>query len=67
MARTCLHDLHCRFGGRIVDFHGWELPVQYAGVLSEHRHCRSAAVVFDTSHMGQILLQGPSVGCAKRT
>lgn len=56
---TVLHDCHARLGGRIVDFHGWMLPVQYQGVLGEHRHCRTAAVVFDTSHMGQFLLTGP--------
>ena len=38
----------------MVDFHGWELPVQYAGILTEHRHCREAASLFDTSHMGQL-------------
>jgi len=57
--KTILHDCHVRLGGRIVDFHGWMLPVQYAGVLAEHRHCRSHAAVFDTSHMGQVLISGP--------
>ena len=41
----------------MVDFHGWMLPVQYEGILAEHRHCREAAVVFDTSHMGQFLIR----------
>jgi aminomethyltransferase len=57
--RTPLHDQHVALGARIVDFHGWELPVQYEGILAEHAHCRSAACVFDTSHMGQVLIQAP--------
>ncbi len=58
MAQTCLHDIHQRLGARIVDFHGWDLPIQYEGILAEHRHCREAAVVFNTSHMGQLLIRG---------
>lgn len=54
--KTVLHDEHVALGGRIVDFHGWLLPVQYQGILAEHKHCRSAAALFDTSHMGQILI-----------
>ena len=57
--RTPLFDLHRELGGRIVDFAGWELPVQYpAGILAEHQHCRSAAALFDVSHMGQVRLDG---------
>ena len=41
----------------MVDFHGWLLPVQYAGILTEHRHCRRSACLFDTSHMGQIIIR----------
>jgi len=41
----------------MVDFHGWLLPVQYEGILAEHRHCRRAACLFDTSHMGQIMIK----------
>jgi aminomethyltransferase len=48
----------------MVDFHGWLLPVQYQGVLTEHRHCRRAAVVFDTSHMGQFLFASEVAGRA---
>ena len=64
MRKTVLHDRHVALGARVIDFHGWLLPVQYEGVLAEHRHCRSAAVVFDTSHMGQFLIQGPAVAAA---
>jgi aminomethyltransferase len=57
--RTPLHDLHVELGGRMVDFAGWSLPVQYpAGIMVEHRHCRSAAALFDVSHMGQVLIHG---------
>ena len=53
---TALHPLHTELGGKLVDFAGWELPVQYAGILAEHRHTREAASLFDVSHMGQVLL-----------
>ena len=43
----------------MVEFGGWVLPVQYEGVLAEHAACREAAVVFDTSHMGQFVITGP--------
>ena len=55
--RTVLYDRHVALGGRMVDFHGWALPVQYEGILAEHRHCRSSACLFDTSHMGQIIIR----------
>lgn len=46
-------------GGRMVDFGGWELPVQYSGVLDEHLACRGAAGLFDVSHMGEFHVEGP--------
>ncbi len=56
--RTPLFALHERLGGRMVDFAGWALPVQYpAGIIAEHRHCREQAALFDVSHMGQIVLR----------
>jgi len=57
--RTPLYDQHVALGARIVDFHGWELPVQYEGILAEHTHCRAAASLFDTSHMGQLHIHAP--------
>jgi len=57
--RTPLYDIHKKYGGRIVDFHGWELPVQYEGILKEHQTVRSAVGLFDVSHMGQIWARGP--------
>ena len=57
--RTPLHDLHVELGGKLVDFAGWSLPVQYpAGIMAEHRHCRTAAALFDVSHMTQALIHG---------
>ena len=57
--KTFLYDRHVRLSGRMVDFHGWFLPVQYEGVLAEHRRCRRSAALFDTSHMGQIRICPP--------
>jgi aminomethyltransferase len=59
LRRTPLHELHLERGGRMVDFAGWVLPVQYAaGIMAEHRQCREAAALFDVSHMGQVLVHG---------
>jgi aminomethyltransferase len=53
-----LHDLHLSLGGKMVPFAGYEMPVQYpAGVMKEHLHTRSAAGLFDVSHMGQVILR----------
>ena len=59
LARTPLFDRLVQAGGRMVDFHGWEMPVQFGGILSEHRAVRTACGVFDVSHMGQVFLSGP--------
>ncbi len=59
--RLGLHDLHLELGARLVPFAGYEMPVQYAdGVLKEHLHTRSAAGLFDVSHMGQVILRPKS-------
>lgn len=59
--RTPLFDLHVELGARIVDFAGWEMPLQYsAGIMAEHIHCRNHAGLFDVSHMGQLRLSGES-------
>jgi aminomethyltransferase len=66
--RTPLHALHVELGGRMVDFAGWSLPVQYpAGIMAEHRHCREAAALFDVSHMGQLLVHGEGAAEAFET
>src|ERR1700722_11657459 len=58
LKRTALFEEHQKLGGRLIDFGGWELPVQYTGVIDEHLACRSAAGLFDVSHMGEILVEG---------
>lgn len=64
-SRTPLYDLHVELGGKIVDFAGWELPVQYpAGIVAEHKQCREKAALFDVSHMGQVIVRGDNVGRA---
>ena len=55
-----MYDRHVSLKGRMVSFGDWLLPVQYEGVLAEHRQCRTSSAVFDTSHMGQVLLRGPA-------
>jgi len=57
--RTPLHDVHVRSGARMVDFAGWDMPVQYAGLLDEHEAVRSRAGLFDVSHMGEVVFRGP--------
>lgn len=58
LKRLGLHDLHVELGGKMVPFAGYEMPVQYpAGVMKEHLHTRSAAGLFDVSHMGQVILR----------
>lgn len=56
--RTPLHDRHVAAGGRLVEFAGWQMPVQYRGVIDEHRAVRGAAGLFDVSHMGEIRVAG---------
>ncbi|UCE01795.1 MAG: glycine cleavage system aminomethyltransferase GcvT [Candidatus Latescibacterota bacterium] len=57
--RTALHDEHVQLGARMVDFADWRMPVQYDGVLREHERVRSAAGLFDVSHMGELFFGGP--------
>src|SRR5579859_6128163 len=59
LQRTPLHDRHVALGARMVPFAGWSMPVQYEGVIQEHRAVRSDAGVFDVSHMGEIEIEGP--------
>lgn len=61
--RTPLYDLHVELGGKMVDFAGWEMPVQYPmGIMGEHKQCREKAALFDVSHMGQVILRGEDIG-----
>ncbi len=59
LKRTSLYETHVRAGGRMVEFGGWEMPVQYTSILAEHRSVRTAAGLFDVSHMGEVELVGP--------
>jgi aminomethyltransferase len=59
LRRTPLHDRHVALGARMVAFAGWEMPVQYEGVIQEHRAVREDAGAFDVSHMGEIEVEGP--------
>lgn len=58
LKRTALFDEHQALGGRLIDFGGWELPVQYSGVIDEHLTCRNTAGLFDVSHMGEVHVEG---------
>jgi glycine cleavage system T protein (aminomethyltransferase) len=60
LRRTPLHDRHVALGARMVPFAGWEMPVQYEGVIQEHKAVRTDAGVFDVSHMGEIEVEGPT-------
>ena len=59
LQRTPLHDRHVALGARMVPFAGWEMPVQYEGVIAEHKAVRTDAGVFDVSHMGEFDVEGP--------
>ena len=59
LLRTPLYDRHVALGARLVPFAGWEMPVQYEGVIPEHKAVRSDAGVFDVSHMGELEVEGP--------
>src|SRR4051794_10676074 len=59
MLRTPLYEAHKKAGARLVDFAGWEMPVQYTGVLDECRAVREGVGLFDVSHMGRVRVSGP--------
>jgi aminomethyltransferase len=59
---TPLHSTHRAQGAKMVDFGGWDMPVQYAGIIAEHNTVRHAVGVFDVSHMGEIDIRGPEAG-----
>jgi len=64
MRQSPLDAEHRALDARMVPFGGWEMPIQYAGVLEEHRACRDHAVVFDVSHLGSVRVQGPGAHAA---
>jgi len=59
LLRTPLYDRHVSLGAKMVPFAGWEMPVQYDGVIQEHRAVRADAGAFDVSHMGELEVEGP--------
>jgi aminomethyltransferase len=61
---TPLHDEHIALGARMVDFAGWAMPVQYAGIIEEHQAVRTAAGAFDVSHMGEFRISGAGAKAA---
>ena len=56
---TPLNEVHRRMGAKMVDFGGWDMPVQYTSLLEEHHTVRTAAGIFDVSHMGELVVRGP--------
>jgi aminomethyltransferase len=58
LKRTPLHAAHVRLGARMIGFGGWDMPVQYAGIVEEHRTVRAAVGLFDVSHMGEFEFRG---------
>ncbi|MDP6257632.1 MAG: glycine cleavage system aminomethyltransferase GcvT [Rhodospirillales bacterium] len=65
---TLLHNLHVSLGAKMVPFAGYDMPVQYpSGILTEHRHTRAQAGLFDVGHMGQAILRGDNVAAALET
>ena len=61
---TPLVERHRALGARLIDFAGWLMPVQYSGILEEHRAVRERAGLFDLSHMGELFVEGPEAGAA---
>jgi len=59
LKRTPLNDVHRASGAKMVDFGGWDMPVQYSGLVDEHNTVRNAVGLFDVSHMGEIEIRGP--------
>ena len=60
LRQTPLHDRHVALGARMVPFAGWEMPVQYEGVIQEHKAVRTDAGVFYVSHMRELEVEGPT-------
>src|SRR5579859_110871 len=64
LKRTPLYASHLEWGGKMVPFGGWEMPVQYSGILEEHAAVREHVGLFDISHMGEFLVAGPNAEAA---
>ena len=57
--KTPLYNAHVALGAKMVEFAGWQMPIQYVGLKEEHLHVRSSVGIFDVSHMGEIRFKGP--------
>ena len=62
LKHTPLYPLHQALGARMIEFAGWEMPLQYGGILTEHQAVRTCAGLFDLSHMGEVEVAGPQAG-----
>jgi aminomethyltransferase len=60
LKRTALYNAHKQMGARLIEFGGWEMPVQYTSIIDEHQAVRNAAGIFDISHMGEVIVNGPT-------
>jgi aminomethyltransferase len=60
LKRTPLYNAHQKLGARLIEFGGWEMPVQYTGIIDEHQAVRNAAGIFDIAHMGEVFVSGPA-------
>src|ERR1700748_2460271 len=58
LKRTTLYSAHEKLGAKLIDFGGWEMPVQYTSITDEHLAVRNAAGIFDISHMGEVTVSG---------
>ncbi len=58
LKRTALYSAHQKLGAKLIDFGGWEMPVQYTSITDEHLAVRNAAGIFDISHMGEVTVSG---------
>src|SRR6478609_5047042 len=58
LKRTSLYATHQKHGGKLIEFGGWEMPVQYTSIMDEHAAVRNAAGIFDISHMGEVTVSG---------
>ena len=58
LQRTSLYEAHQKLGGKLIEFGGWEMPVQYTSITDEHLAVRNAAGIFDISHMGEVTVSG---------
>ena len=67
LKRTPLYAAHVKAGARMVEFGGWDMPVQYGGIIEEHRRVRGAVGLFDVSHMGEFEVEGEGALAALQT